>query len=217
MFLREAVKVNGDCVTVNFYERGTVSLCVEDTEVKLNLVTDYPTDGKITVEVETASPVRFTLRLRTPAWAGEAGYTEYTREWNSDTVTLDFPMALRIERPPVWEEDTVYNKVDWMSPGKFAEVSAVEVKHTPEHDKYFAAMRGPLTMAVDSRMGKSADSNFSIPVSSTVGKPEILEGVPCMLRLTVEPTSGECYDLVDYASAGRDWKTLIAAWIPTEE
>ena len=28
--------------------------------------------------------------------------------------------------------------------------------------------------------------------------------------------NGEEFYLVDYASAGRDWKTLISAWLPTE-
>ena len=217
VFLENAVTQEGDTVTVSFYERGTVSLRVCDTDVTLRLMTDYPTDGSIKIEVEAASPVTFTLRLRTPAWAGEGGYKTYTREWHRDTLTLDLPMALRVLRPLTWEKDTLYNQVNWQSPGKFAEVSAVEVEHLPEEDKYFAVLRGPLTMAIDSRMGKAADGTFPLPVSAEVKKPEIVPGVPCLLRLTAVAANGESYDLVDYGSAGRDWKTMIAAWVPTEE
>jgi len=217
-FLQNSVVVDGTSVTVNFYERGNAILRVADTDVTLKIDTAYPTDGKVTVSVTAAAPVCFTLRLRIPAWAdGKGGYTVYERQWHCDTVVLDIPMPLRIQRPLEWEKDTVYNKVDWASPGKFAEVSATEVEHTPENDKYFAVMRGPLTLAADSRTGKAADSLFSLPVCSSLETPEIVEGVPCLVRLRITPAQGESYSLVDYASAGRDWKTLIAAWLPTEE
>ena len=126
-------------------------------------------------------------------------------------------MSLRIQRPLSWERDTVYNKVDWQSPGKFAEVTATEVEHKPEDDRYFAVMRGPLTLAADSRTGKEADSIFSLPVNAELEPSEIAAGVPCLVRLKVTPAQGEPYSLVDYGSAGRDWKTRIAAWLPTEE
>ena len=218
VFLQNAVVVDGDAVTVNFYERGTVALCVGDTDVTLTVDTAYPADGKVTVSVTAAVPVRFALRLRIPAWAdGKGGYRVYEREWHRDTLELDLPMPLRVLRPLAWERDTVYNKVDWTSPGKFAEVTATEVEHTPEEDRYFAVLRGPLTMAADSRTGKAADSLFSLPADAELEPCEITAGVPCLVRLRITPKAGEPYSLVDYASAGRDWKTMIAAWLPTEE
>ena len=218
VFLENSVTVEGDCVTLNFYEKGTVAFRISDTDVTLAIDTAYPTDGKIAITVTAAAPVRFTLRLRIPAWAdGKGGYIDYQRLWHCDTVKLDLPMVLRVQRPCVWEKDTVYTAVNWMSPGQFAEVSAIEVAHKPEEEKYFAVMRGPLTMAADSRTGKEADSLFSLPVGSLPEPPVIVEGTPCLLRLQITPEKGEPYSLVDYASAGRDWQTLIAAWLPTAE
>ena len=218
VLLQDAVTVDGDVLTVNYYENGTVSLRLGDADVTLSLDTAYPKEGSITVGVTASSPVRFSLRLRRPAWAGEgAGYTVYTREWYCDTVELDLPMSIRIQRPLPWDKDTVYTEVDWNSPGQFAEVSKKEVKHEAADDRYFAVLRGPLTLAADSRMGKAADSLFSLPARATPVEGEILPGVPCLVRLHIEPADGEPYDLVDYASAGRDWKTMIAAWLPTEE
>ena len=218
VFLQSAIVSDDRCVTLNFYERGTTALHVADTDVTLTVDTAYPTDGKITVKVSAAAPVHFTLRLRMPAWAdGKGGYAVYEREWHCDTVSLDLPMPIRVERPISWEKDTIYTKVDWSSPGKFAEVGAIEVEHTPEEDNYFAVMRGPLTMAADSRTGKMADTLFSLPDGASQEPPEIAAGVPCLVRLRITPKEGEPYSLVDYASAGRDWKTLIAAWLLTEE
>ena len=216
--LKNAVTVDGGTVTLNFYENGRVSLSCLGTAVTLTVKTDYPRDGHIRVEVEAASPLTFTLRLRNPEWAGMADdYTVFARTRHKDAVEVTFPMALRIKRPAVWDKDTIYNKVNWGSPGKFAEVSAGDVVHDDADDKYFAAMRGPITLAADSRMGKSADSNFSLPKGARLVDGGITEGVPCLLKMEIEPMNGEPYTLVDYASAGRDWKTLIAAWLPTEE
>lgn len=86
-----------------------------------------------------------------------------------------------------------------------------------ENEELYAVLRGPLTMAADSRTGKAADSLFSLPATASSEVPEIAEGVPCLVRLRITPKAGEPYSLVDYASAGRDWKTMIAAWLPTEE
>jgi hypothetical protein len=44
----------------------------------------------------------------------------------------------------------------------------------------------------------------------------ITDGVPCRVKLHFTPENGEPYCLVDYASAGLDWETDIAAWLPTK-
>ena len=52
---------------------------------------------------------------------------------------------------------------------------------------------------------------------SGVAEGGITPDVPCLLKLEITPAVGMPYYLVDYASAGRDWETTIAAWIPAEE
>jgi len=37
----------------------------------------------------------------------------------------------------------------------------------------------------------------------------------CTVKMTFTPENGESYTLVDYASAGKDWQSAIAAWLPT--
>ena len=85
---------------------GKLVAIVEDTE--------YPFRDSIRLSVHAASPVRFPLHLRIPAWATDAmvsveGNTEQgvrpgtfhkiEREWQpGDTVELTFPMKLRTER-----------------------------------------------------------------------------------------------------------------------
>jgi len=51
---------------------------------------------------------------------------------------------------------------------------------------------------------------------ATLVKNEIVTGVPCTLKLEFTDKNGEKFYLVDYASAGRDWETTIAAWLKTK-
>ncbi len=218
VFLENAITVTGDTVTVNFYENGTATLLCAGAEVTITVKTDYPIDGRVEIAVLAERPTAFTLRLRTPAFAdGKGGYVTDTRVWHRDSVMLSLAMPLTVHRPAVWDEDLVYTKVNWGSPGKFCEVEPVRVTHTEEDDRYFAVTRGPLTLAADSRTGKPADSPHSPPKEVELCEPRIAEGVSCLLKLSVTPEEGEPYCLVDYASAGRDWKALIAAWLPTAE
>ena len=77
-------------------------------------------------------------------------------------------------------------------------------------------MRGPITLAADSRMGKAADSVFDFePVGQLCEDREIVPGTDCLVKVAFQDKQGNPFCLVDYASAGRDWETCIAAWLPT--
>jgi DUF1680 family protein len=102
--------VHDDALTVQQYFTGEISTALGDgREVGLDVTTDYPWDGTVTIQVRR-SPGRWTLRLRVPQWAAGAtvdvggevlsaqpGYAEVTREWvDGDVVVLHLPMAARL-------------------------------------------------------------------------------------------------------------------------
>ena len=60
--------------------------------------------------------------------------------------------------------------------------------------------------------GLDENGNVNCRVSESK---EIISGTPCLLNCAFLSEQGEEFHLVDYASAGRDWKTMIAAWLPT--
>jgi hypothetical protein len=97
--------------------------------------------------------------------------------------------------------------------GRYYSASAKKVYSGKEDENYFAVTRGPLTLACDSRTGKSADSPFFVPENGTLCESDICEGVPCLVKMKFEKEGKEPFYLVDYQSAGRDWQTLIAAWL----
>jgi hypothetical protein len=72
-------------------------------------------------------------------------------------------------------------------------------------------------LAADSRTGKEAGSVFDFePAGTLCEDPNISAGVPCMLKMKFTDRNSEDFYLVDYASAGRDWETEIAAWLRTK-
>ena len=216
VFLNTAVTVDPEGIVVNFYERGRADVQYRGVDVSLTMETDYPVDGRVKITVRAAKPIPFALKLRTPAWTGKpVGYTRMVREWSEDTVELCFDMPIRFHLPEHWEEDVVYTDMS-QNKANFHAALPTTVYHREEEDHYVAVTRGPLTLAADSRTGKDADSVFALSYSAELCHPQIVENVSCMVKLKFKNENGEDVYLVDYASAGRDWDTTIAAWLPTK-
>lgn len=211
------VSVKDGVVTVNFFESMTAKLTVCGKEVTLTQKTDYPTDGKIKITVNCKEPVEFELRIRVPRWSGsDVGYKVYKKLWSEDTVLIEFAMDIRTQRPMVWDKEVIYTDMSKMVEGNHT-AAPITVYHNPDDDNYIALMRGPVTLAADSRTGKDAGDVFDFePCGQLTDQKEIVAGVPCLLKMKFKDKStGEFY-LVDYCSAGRDWQTDIAAWLKTK-
>jgi len=214
VFLKSAVTVSDNIVTVNFYEQGKIDLEVCETPVRISMDTQYPIDGNVLIQVQAQSPVQFTLKTRNPGWASmPGGYAVYTKQWFNDTITLNFTMPVQSHHPIKWDTDVIYTEMSKPYKGYYSG-GPLHVTHNPKDDRYIAFTRGPLTLAADSRTGKPADSIFTFDAS----RPSLTapaQDVPSNIRLTFTDAEGKNFFLVDYASAGRDWESIIAAWLPT--
>ena len=127
-------------------------------------------------------------------------------------------MPVKAVLPITWEKDVIWTSRE-NPPAGWSTTTPKEVYHDPADDDFVAFTRGPLTLCADSRTGKAADSIFTPvlpPVATVTGEKEIIPGEACMLTCKLESTDGTPITLVDYASAGRDWKTRIAAWLQTK-
>lgn len=108
------------------YFQGTQSLYINqfipsrlewsEKGIVVNQMTDFPESGSVKIEIECSDSADFTLFIRHPYWAekgaavkvnGEihkydgipSGFFEIKRKWkNGDTIEMDFPMTLRVER-----------------------------------------------------------------------------------------------------------------------
>lgn len=118
-----AYAVNEDAVWVNLYIQGAASLTLGGRPVKLEVQTDYPWDGRVTVRPNLDTPTKFTCWLRLPGWSSgavlslngteirnprtERGYAGVEREWRrGDVLELNLPMPVeRIAANPRVEEN----------------------------------------------------------------------------------------------------------------
>jgi uncharacterized protein len=97
---------------VNLFVGSVTRIPFPTGEITLRVDTDYPWDGKISLRIETKSPLRFALHVRKPGWCDRAkvtlnaaahtamvddtGYWTFEREWqDGDSVQLVLEMPVR--------------------------------------------------------------------------------------------------------------------------
>lgn len=118
-----AYGVNDDAVWVHLYGRNTLETVLPSGRLRLRQTTQYPWNGRVTIQIEEAPPQEFALLLRIPSWAEDTSirvngkpidqqprpshYLELRRRWSAmDKVELDLPMDVRlIEAHPLVEEN----------------------------------------------------------------------------------------------------------------
>jgi len=214
MYLKEAICIRNGVVYVNCFESGKAEFEIGDSKTILEMITDYPVTGRIMLHITTEKPVTFTLKIRIPGWTGTEGYMDYTRCWSDDTLCVEYDMPLQIQHPETWDEDVIYT-APFHNEKYLHGAAPQKVVHKEEEDNYISISRGPITLAADSRMGKAADSIFDFePIGELCTDREIIPGVDAILKLSFRDKNGLPFYLVDYASAGRDWETIITAWLP---
>ncbi len=96
---------------VNLYVQGSVDVKLRNRKVSVQVTTDYPWDGKITLKPSPETETEFELRLRIPGWSHGAtvtlngepvpnlaidrGYARIARTWRrGDSVELNLPMPV---------------------------------------------------------------------------------------------------------------------------
>jgi DUF1680 family protein len=99
----------GDGIQVHLYAGGRISAELEAGPVELEVATDYPWQGTVTVTVVRSGAAPWELALRHPEWSGAVavtgaeladdgdGYLRGRRAWAAgDQVTVDFDMAVQV-------------------------------------------------------------------------------------------------------------------------
>jgi len=195
--LLTAVAETPEGIALNYYEEGTVRTdCLT-----LEVTTQYPASGNVTLQVTEAEEKEMTVSLRIPGFSkktvltvnGEAvpvqsGYARLTRLWKAgDRICLELDMDPRVIRPLGME-------------GK------------PETCDFLAVQYGPLTLARDARL---SEVGTAVTAGELTGfRITEQEAFPCILRAEVT-LGGETLQMTDYASAGKTWDkdSLTECWI----
>jgi len=195
-----------DGVVMSYYEQGRIrTVTPGGGALQLDVSTDYPKNGEISVTLYPDTAKTFSFFFRVPAWCedpairvnGEAvevtaGYTAITRTWCAgDVVELSFPMEITRVLPP----------------------------EGAENEALFAAYRhGPTVLAADRRVTEPTEvidvvcNENGVAEGEAVFCPEVPVAKKCF---AVKTESRGTVRLIDYASAGKTWgeDSLCAAWL----
>jgi len=114
--------VRDDALNLHLYVGGDMEASVSGRDVLLKTQTDYPWGGNISMTLEPAEPVSFTLNLRVPAWCSSwtlklnnrsvtpeivGGYLSLSRLWNPGDrleFLLDMPVSFLSANPRIPED-----------------------------------------------------------------------------------------------------------------
>ena len=220
-------------IVINLYEEGEMTCQCGDRTVHITMKTDYPKTGSIHLTVKKEDDAPLLCKIRIPEWSKEAylinlpntlsnGYAALTLTERSTSFTLVLDMRMRMIKPEVWDRDLVYTDRSLTTKEAYL-AGPMQVEHRPEDDNFVCMMRGPITLAADSRLGKDAASSFTLaldggePVWRLSNEPSCLPDKKEIVHCIFEDAEGGEFSLVDYGAAGRDWNSTITAWLPTKQ
>ena len=208
MLLRE------DGVAVNLYIPGIAATHTPDgSPLEIAIKTNYPTDGAISLTLDTTSEQPFTLALRIPTWSQRT-----TLALNSQLLDVTPGSYAEIDR--VWKcGDTVELFLDMRTEVLHPDKDGLPDANSPYH---VALRRGPLVLARDARLADDLHKPVSIAEDSFGYATEVLSDTAdfaCHYAFKVKQTDGSYLPVIDYASAGRTWdnRSLMSAWMHTKD
>lgn len=220
VYLHHALLRDANGIAIQFYERGEYEFDYNGESVLLNIISGYPIDGNIRIEMKRDQSNPLDLRCRIPAWSKgtkiassfgeqktEDGYVCWEQTTGSGWIELSLDMDVQVHRPIAWGSDRLF--VEYERPAyRCIETDVVQGENEL---RYMALQRGPIMLCADSSLGKSADSVFDLEMDSF----QILSAAEhdALLSCKIKDINDGEITLIDYASAGQDWNTTISVWL----
>lgn len=130
---------------INLYSQGNWTQKLENgTEVKINQETDYPVNKDVQIHIGLPKPANFTITLRIPAWNKNSKLMV-----NSEVISCKSGTYTHIKRE--WKNgDKIQLEMDLRG----------RIIRAPGSVNELAVMRGPIVLALDSRMVKNENYNL---------------------------------------------------------
>lgn len=220
-------------LAINLYIPGTIkSETPSGNQISIANETDYPRSGKIKITISLDQEEEFTIMLRNPQWSkttcvtvnGEItavreGYVEIQRLWkDGDIIEMELDMRTEAIKPIPYGQQILMNKVVW---GQNYIVPTFD-REDPLAKNHIALRRGPLMLALDSRLGIDPDT----PVSIDIGDDGYVNAVipesdmapyQHIVEVCIPTKDNSYFRVTDYASAGKLWteESKMAVWLRT--
>jgi len=212
----------GAHVYVNLFIGSQADLTVSGVPVKISQQTNYPWDGKVTIRVDPARPVRMHLSVRIPAWSGNPTVSELYRFSDSTrtlpVVTLNSaPVAV----PAAADERAreVGQVRDWRRGDTLVIDMPMPVRRVLANDRVTedagkaVIQRGPIVFALEAADNGGSLKDVKIPLDATLTstfKPDLLGGVQVVTGKMGERT----ITAIPYYAWNNRGKGEMEVWIP---
>ncbi len=210
---RWALMADKEGPVVNLYAPGTfTSKLPGGTEVKITQETGYPVTDQIALTINPSRKCRFVLRLRIPAWSESTTLTV-----NGESIAC---------RPGIYAE----LDREWSPGDKVVLVPDLrgQAVPAPSGAPEFAVMRGPIILALDSRLVAPQDISAWLQVDNS-GHVDLKpcattpDGIWMAFEVPFEVRPSHFFNhrqitlsMCDFASAGNAWseQNLFRVWLP---
>ena len=167
-----AIMGSKDGVVVNLYSEGTYGEKLSDgTEVNIQQATDYPEGDEINLTVKPSKTKKFTISLRIPVWSKQNELSV-----NGKSIQCHPGSYVKINR--LWKEgDKIALKLDLRG----------RLIPAPSGAPDLAVMRGPVLLALDSRLTELQDSLVWLASGQEGNKEPEITGKEGQKEENVEP------------------------------
>lgn len=223
-----------DGIVLNMFINGTLSVTSPNGSCYvLNIKTEYPQCGKVTIDICTDVSEKYEFLIRNPYWSkttsvtvnGEKkdvgeGYIKLNKLWqNGDVIEIEFDMRTKAIYPESYGSQILMNEVIW---GHNYIIPTYDEEDTIAK-RHIALRRGPIMFAQENRLGYSVDDPVSVKINDDGYVDALIteKKIPydCIVKADIPLLSGEYMTVTDYASAGKLWNNecKMAVWMLTEK
>jgi DUF1680 family protein len=222
-------------IYVNLFIGSSTSLTIQDTKVNLRQITDYPWNGKVSLEVTPAKKSSFTLRIRIPGWLkGQAVPGDLYQFKEMMPVQLSI-LLNGVSIPYKEEEGYAVIDREWKMGDKITFELPLEIKRVMARPEVKAAknrvalQRGPLIYCVEGTDNEGKAWNFVLPDNESIKTnfdEKMLGGIMTLqfnaptVKISADglnvSTSKQNITAIPYFSWCNRGQTPMQVWLPTK-
>jgi hypothetical protein len=216
-----------DELFVNLYAETKATVKLTTGQVQIDQTTRYPWDGKVSLALQMATPMEFTLRLRAPGWLEDApiasGLYRFTKRTDDEPVTV--LVAGRRAEAQI-DRGWITLRRQWMSGDRVELTIPMPVRRVLSHDAVkdnigkAALQRGPIVYSLEGVDNGGRVVDAVVPLTSPftpVFQGELMGGVMVLradLREAALPMAAtRVYTAVPYFAWANRGRGEMVVWI----
>ena len=216
-----------DELFINLYAESKATVKLPKGQVQIDQTTRYPWDGKISLSLQLATPMEFTLRLRAPGWLGDTPIASdlyrFTKRTDDEPITV--VVAGRRAEAQI-DRGWITLRRLWMSGDRVELAIPMPVRRVLSHDAVkdnigkAAIQRGPIVYSLEGVDNGGRVVDAVIPLTAPfapVFQGELMGGVTVLradLREAALPMAAtRIYTAVPYFAWANRGRGEMVVWI----